>query len=199
MKRLLITYVSHSGSTREVAGFLCDEIAAQGRLVDVRPISEVSDISHYDGIIAGGLLYRFGWHPEIVRFLEQNLEMLQQKKVALFVTGLRLLKTPQPEPVSCPVFIDPNILGRPANRLKLNLIDQFTTTGGYLKPALAAIDKLKPVSLGFFAGKLDLHTLNLPEKVIMVLLMLFTGVKAGDHRNWEAMRAWVGSLSLFNE
>lgn len=197
MKHILITYVSHSGSTQEIARFIGDELSALGQEADVRPLSELSDLSAYDCIIAGGLLYRFGWHPEIIRFLEKNLAELQKKKTALFVTGLRLIETPDCSQAAYPVYIDPAIEAVMANPRKPGLLDNFTTMDGYLKQALPVIEKIRPVSLGFFAGKLDMAVLNLPEKLIMLILMLLTGIKAGDRRNWDMIGAWVKSLDSF--
>lgn len=196
MKRLLIAYVSHSGSTQEIANFLCDELTNQGHLVDMRSISEISNLSSYDGIVAGGLLYRFGWHPEIVQFLKKNLAELRKKKVALFVTGMRLGKAPQSNQFSYPVFVDPSILKSPSDQRRGNPLDGITTIDNYLRAALPTLAILKPVSLGIFAGKLDLHTLKLPEQLIMLMLMLLSGMKAGDHRNWEAIRTWIKNSAI---
>jgi menaquinone-dependent protoporphyrinogen oxidase len=196
MKRLLIAYVSHSGSTQEIANFLCDELTNQGHLVDVQSISEISNLSSYDGIFAGGLLYRFGWHPEIIQFLKKNLQELREKKVALFVTGMRLGKAPQSNQFSYPVFVDPSILKFPSDQRRDNPLDGITTIDNYLRAALPTLAILKPVSLGIFAGKLDLHTLKLPEQLIMLMLMLLSGMKAGDHRNWEAIRTWIKNSAI---
>jgi menaquinone-dependent protoporphyrinogen IX oxidase len=199
MKRLLIAYVSHSGSTQEVANFLCDQLTNQGHLVDLRSVSEISDLSPYDAVFAGGLLYRFGWHPEIIQFLKKNLKELREKKVALFVTGMRLGKVPQSKQFPYPVFVDPSILKPPAEQHRSNPLDAITTIHNYLQAALPTLELIKPVSLGIFAGKLDLQTLKLPEQVIMMLLMLITGMQPGDHRNWEAIRSWVQSLDFFGQ
>lgn len=54
---------------------------------------------------------------------------------------------------------------------------------GYLHAALTTIETIKPVGLAFFTGKLSMSTL-LPEKLIMALLMLMTGKRPKDYRNW---------------
>lgn len=197
MKQILIAFVSHSGSTREIAQFISDEFSTQGYSVDVRPVSEISDLSPYPFILAGGLLYRFGWHPEIVRFLQTNLLALQQKKVALFVTGMHLAQTPRDDQHSYPVFYDPSMTNPVWKLGRATLFDRGATIDAYLRSALLTVEKIKPVSLGFFAGKLDLRTLKLPEQLIMRLLMLLTGMKTGDYRNWDSLRAWAKSLVPF--
>jgi menaquinone-dependent protoporphyrinogen oxidase len=190
MKRLLIAYVSHSGSTREIAQFLSDELSTRGFTVDMLPLAEISDLTPYEFIIAGGLLYRFGWHPDILRFLERNLPELQKKQVALFVTGMHLIKTPRCDQLSYPVFIDPAMANPVWARPNPTIFDGGSTIDGYLRLALSTIEQIKPVCLGFFAGKLDLRTLKLPEQMIMRILMLLTGMKTGDYRNWDALHAW---------
>ena len=190
MKRLLITFASHSGSTQEIAQFLSAELSARGFAVDVKPLANVTDLMPYEFIIAGGLLYRFGWHPDIVKFLEKNLPVLQKKQVALFVTGMHLVKTPKCDQLSYPVFIDPSMANPVWSRRQPTIFDGGSTIDGYLRQALPVIEQIKPVCLGFFAGKLDLHTLKLPEQMIMRILMLLTGMKTGDYRNWDVLRAW---------
>lgn len=194
MKQVLITYASHSGSTREMAQFLGSELSSQGFAADVRPLAEIGDLAPYDFIIAGGLLYRFGWHPQILQFLQDNLGQLQKKPVALFVTGMHLVKTPKCDQLAYPVFIDPAIAQPAWARAQPGIFDGGSTIDGYLRQALPLIAQIRPVSLGFFAGKLDLATLKLPEQLIMRLLMLMTGMKTGDYRNWDCLRAWAGGL-----
>jgi menaquinone-dependent protoporphyrinogen IX oxidase len=197
MKQVLIAYTSHSGSTREIAEFLGNELSVQGQRVDVLPISEVTDISPYESIIAGGLLYRFGWHPEVIGFLTRHLVALRQKKVALFITGMRLVKTPDCDQAPYPVFIDPSIM--PEKKGRRNPFDSYTTMKGYLNRVLPTIEKIRPVSLGFFAGKVNLQALKLPEKLILGLLMLLTGKHQGDYRNWASIRIWANGLGFFEE
>jgi menaquinone-dependent protoporphyrinogen IX oxidase len=194
MEKILVTYTSRSGSTREIAEFIGADLAALGAQVDVLPIREVADIAPYGTVIAGGLLYRFGWHPEVARFVQVNQAVLKHKPTAIFVTGLRLIKTAEIDGLPFPVFLDPQMAKEPTNPGKLTWLDSLSTCSRYLGSALASITEIRPLSLAFFAGKLDLKTLNLPEKLIMRMLMLLTDVKQGDHRNWDAIRAWSGGL-----
>ncbi len=196
MKRILITYVSHSGSTGEIARFMGDEFVAQKCHVEIRPVTENLNIEPYDYVIAGGLLYRFGWHPDIIRFLDKNLLVLQQKKVALFVVGLRVEQTPLCSLVKYPIFIDPSISKTSIKKNRNSPVDKMTTMDIYLKRALSIIEKIHPTSLGFFAGNLDLRKLNVPEKLIMLVLMVVTGIKSGDHRNWQSIRTWLKGLNF---
>ena len=76
----------------------------------------------------------------------------------------------------------------------MNVLDSFSTLNGIMKQTLTTLKKIHPVSLGFFCGKLDLKILSFPEQMIMRFLMLLTGIKEGDHRNWEAIRTWAKSF-----
>jgi menaquinone-dependent protoporphyrinogen oxidase len=194
MENILVAYVTRSGSTRQLAEYIGKELGTPGTQVDVLPISQVSDLTRYELVVVGGLLYRFGWHPDVVRFLQAHEPALKQTRVALFVSGLRLVKTQELDRNPFPVFVDPAMAREPAHPNKLTLVENLSTYSRYLGPALPSIAEIHPVSLAFFAGNLDLKTLNVPERLIMGLLMLTTGVKRGDHRNWGAVRTWAGSL-----
>jgi menaquinone-dependent protoporphyrinogen IX oxidase len=194
MKRTLIAYVSHSGSTKEIAEFMGRELSSQGIDVDVRLISEIKDINPYETIIAGGLLYRFGWHPEVLQFLKRELTVLKTKRVGIFVVGLRLVKTPDCDQQAFPVFIDPAIMKPAEKAQKKGLMDSYTMMKRYLGSALPTIEEIHPISLAFLAGKLNLNTLGTSEKLIMRLLMLLMDKKQGDYRNWEYIRKWVNTL-----
>jgi menaquinone-dependent protoporphyrinogen IX oxidase len=43
---------------------------------------------------------------------------------------------------------------------------------------------------------MDLAWLSFPEKLVMLLLMRLTGIKQGDYRDWDAIRAWARGLEL---
>ena len=193
--RVLIAFVSHSGSTRETAEAMRDEFIALGHDAEARPVAEVADLSQYDLVVAGGLLYRFGWHPDIARFLEGRRDALQSQRVALFVTGLRLVKTPLCDQPPCPLFLDPAMAVEPAKPAGLSPLERLSTMDGYLRQALPSIEAIRPLSLGFFAGVLNLGALGLPERLMLRLLMLLTGIRQGDHRNWPAIREWVGTVA----
>ncbi len=61
----------------------------------------------------------------------------------------------------------------------------------YLRPVLDVAPLVKPVSVGFFGGKLELYRLPLLQ---MLFVLLVIQAQPGDFRNWPAIRAWATSL-----
>ena len=63
-------------------------------------------------------------------------------------------------------------------------------------PIIKAAGPARPVSVAFFGGRLEYARLKLPA---MLFVMLVVQASPGDHRNWDAIRSWAGSLpQLFN-
>jgi menaquinone-dependent protoporphyrinogen oxidase len=194
MSRILVAYVTHSGSTREVAEFLGEELRSLGHLVDVRPAREVADLAAYDAVVTGGLLYRFGWHRDMVHFLEWHRPMLKGRPIALFVTGLEMVPSVYSESAPFPVHIDLAV-GDSGRQ------DALRSRGSgimesYFRGVLPLLEEIRPRSFSFFRGKVDLASLTLPERLVMSLIMRLSGHEPGDYRNWEDMRAWVHGLDL---
>lgn len=190
---VLIAYVSRSGSTREMAERMAETLRRRGLLVDVRPAAEVTTLKGYDAVIAGGLLYRLGWHPDVLRFLRAYKKELSQKRVALFVSGLRLVPTGYAPDV--PLFVDPAIVKQPSKPGRPSLVESFSTQQRYLGSTMSLIRSLRPVSLAFFAGELQMFRLNLMEKLIFLGIMLVTGIQPGNKRNDAALDEWSGNLA----
>jgi menaquinone-dependent protoporphyrinogen oxidase len=53
---------------------------------------------------------------------------------------------------------------------------------------------LKPVKEGYFAGDLDFNKLPLTFDVLMLKVASKFGFPTGDHRDWEAIRAWANEV-----
>jgi menaquinone-dependent protoporphyrinogen oxidase len=85
--KILVTYASRYGSTREVA----DSIAAtlHGRLlpVEVRPAAEVETLEGYDGVVLGGGIYMGRWHRDARGFARHFADELAELPVAVFALG----------------------------------------------------------------------------------------------------------------
>ena len=55
---------------------------------------------------------------------------------------------------------------------------------------------VKPVSEGLFAGSLEIAKIpSFSDRLKFRLSVLFGAWKEGDHRDWNAIRAWAESLA----
>jgi menaquinone-dependent protoporphyrinogen IX oxidase len=134
-----------------------------------------------------------GWHKEAVNFLGKHQQVLSRMPVAFFLTALRLTKTSETSLGTVLVYLDPALAKAPKDENKLSFMEKHATVASYLDPALRKAPLIKPVSVGFFAGKLDYSKLNIFHRLFV---KLFIRAEAGDFRNWEAIRQWAASLNL---
>ena len=194
MTRVLVAYVTNAGSTAEVAEFVGRELGQAVQAapkIDVLPLKSVRDLGIYCAVVMGGPM-TIGWHREAQRFLQDNQPTLRRVPVACFLTALSLTTTPESGIGSVPVFIDPS-LAKPARHAgRLSFHERFTTVRSYLDPVLRKAPAIAPVGVAFFAGKLDYGKLNLLQRLFVRVVI---GARAGDFRNWEAIRTWTAQVS----
>lgn len=194
--KILVTYVSKSGSTAEIARFIAQQVEQTSRAaVDVLPMSEVSSLEPYGAVIAGGFLYRFGWHPQAQEFVTQYQAQLKKRKTAFFVAGMGLIKTAECDQSPFPLFLDANFVRQPSRPGHLNALEKQMTLPNYMKDTLPILAEIHPLSVGFFGGKLDMQTLSSVEKMILRVICLLTGAKPGDYRNWDLIQTWAGQVA----
>lgn len=64
-----------------------------------------------------------------------------------------------------------------------------------LAPVQKVAPHVKPVSVGVFRGNLSYRELDPVGRGCMKLIWrVYHRAPEGDHRNWEAIRSWVGNL-----
>jgi menaquinone-dependent protoporphyrinogen oxidase len=190
MKRVLVAYCTNAGSTTDVAVAIGEELGKSGALVDVRRIGDLGELSDYAAVVVGGPLIWSAWHPEAVDFVTRQQRALSQLPVAYFMTSLHLTQTVATQIDSVPVYLDPALSTPPKRADRLNFTERYMTVDHYLAPVLHQAPLLKPVNVGFFAGKLDYRTLRLPKRLFARIVIR----KPGDFRNWPSIRAWAAEL-----
>jgi len=191
MKKILVAYTTNAGSTTEVAEAIADTLRQDAAQVDVRRVENVTDLGDYDAGVVGAPM-AMGWHKDAVKFLTRHQQALSRIPVAYFLTALELVKTGETTLQGVPIYQDPTLAKPPKNESKLSFKEKQATVAAYLGPALKKAPLVKPVSAGFFAGKLDYSKLNIFQKLFVKIIMRG---KAGDYRNWEAIRDWAASLN----
>ena len=190
MSKVLIAYSSNAGSTAEVAAALAEVLAQAGHSADVRPFAEVINLRGYDAVVVGAPMI-FGWHQPARRFVRRFQSELALKKVAYFACAMRLTLVPGAVLPPIPISLDPNLVTEPAQAGSLNFKERFTSAGNYLQKMIAAAPAVKPVSVAFFNGKLDMRRLKWWQAAFVMLVVQGS---PGDYRDWDFIKTWAKSL-----
>ncbi len=163
--KILVTYASRTGSTTGVAEAIGATLAENGASVEVRPMQEVEDLRPYQAVVAGSAIQAGEWLPEAMAFVRTHRDVLNQKPFAAFLVCMTLaMKNP----------------------------DARKIVPHWLEPVRALV---KPVSEGYFAGILDISKVPSFSERIKFRVSVALGVwSEGDHRDWEAIRAWSQDL-----
>ena len=124
-KRILITYGTVAGSTKEVAQAIGEEMQNAGALVEIKPVEDVKSVEGYDGLVVGSAVRMFHLLGKTRRFLRKHKKALANLPLAFFVVCLTMgEETPE----------------------------NIEKAKGYAKPMLDVKD---PISLGLFGGCID--------------------------------------------
>ncbi len=164
--KILVTYATCTGSTRGVAEAIGKTLAEGGAQVDVLPMQEVKDLAPYQAVVAGSAIQNKQWLPEAMQFIRAHQVELGRKPFAAFLVCMTLAMR--------------------------NGETYRPFVAEFLAPVRALV---KPVSEGLFAGVLDIRKVpTLSDRLKFRLSVLFGVWSQGDHRDWDAIRAWAESL-----
>ncbi len=165
--KILVTYASRTGATAGVAEAIGKTLAESGAPVEVLPMREVKDLASYRAVVAGSAIQGSAWLPEAMQFIQTNRLALAQKPFASFLV--------------CMTLAMPNAA---------NYREHVAT---WMAPVRAVV---RPVSEGLFAGALDIRKVPSPGDRLKFRLSVAFGVwSEGDHRDWDAIRAWAENLA----
>ena len=164
--KILVTYASRTGSTAGVAEAIGKTLIDSGTQVDVIPMKDVKDLAPYRAVVAGSAIRKSKWLPEAMQFIQTHRAVLAQKPFAEFTVCITLA---------------------------MSNSDQYrSVVAGWVEPVRA---RVKPLSEGLFAGLLDFSKLPLNLDTLLLRAAVAFGIfPRGDHRDWNAIRAWSEEL-----
>ena len=90
-----------------------------------------------------------------------------------------------------PVAKDPWLVKKPGSADKLSRKERYALPSHYLGDIFKACGPARPRSAAFFAGSLDLTTMNVFEKLFVLLIV---GATPGDGRHFEFIKEWAAGL-----
>ena len=164
--KILVTYATRTGSTFGVAEAIAETLREHDLAVDVVPVQEVTDLSSYQAVIAGSAIQNRQWLPEAAQFVQKHQAELSQKPFAMFAVCMTLAM-------------------KNGERYRPQISE-------WLAPVRRLV---RPVSEGIFAGALDISKIpSFGDRLKFCLSVLFGVWSEGDHRDWDAIRAWAESL-----
>ncbi|MCL4248880.1 MAG: flavodoxin domain-containing protein [Anaerolineae bacterium] len=162
---ILVTYATRTGSTKGVAEAIGKTLSESGTLVDVLPMQDVKDIAPYDAVVVGSAIRAAAWLPEAMEFVRTHRAALARRPVAIFAVCMTLA---------------------------MKKGDYRNQVSQWLAPVRALVN---PVSEGLFAGILDISQVPTFSDRLKFRMSVMAGVwSEGDHRDWEAIRAWAAEL-----
>jgi menaquinone-dependent protoporphyrinogen oxidase len=163
--RILVTYASRTGSTFGVAQAIGAVLTEHGAQVDVIAMPDVQGITPYRAVVAGSAIQGNAWLPEAMQFIKTHQAALNQRPFAAFLVCMTMA------------------MGDGKYR------DHISS---WHQPVRSLI---KPRSEGIFAGLLDIAKIPSFSERIKFKISVALGVwKEGDHRDWNAIRAWAETL-----
>lgn len=164
--KILVTYASRTGSTAGVAEAIGQTLADSGIPVEVRRMQDVKDLTPYGAVVAGSAIQKAQWLPEAMQFMRTHQTALARKPFAAFLV--------------CMTLAMPH-----ADKYRQDVAE-------WLEPVRALV---RPVSEGLFAGMLDISQAPSFSDRLKFRLSVALGVwTEGDHRDWQAIRAWAADL-----
>ncbi|MHB1453786.1 MAG: flavodoxin domain-containing protein [Saccharofermentanales bacterium] len=85
MKKILIAYVTKTGTTANAAEIIGGVLRERGFETTVLPITGAGSLESYDSVIIGAPINGMAWHPDATAFVNNRATELSQKDVSYYL------------------------------------------------------------------------------------------------------------------
>ncbi len=168
--RVLVTYSSAFGTTKEVAEYIAVTLNADSSFqVALRPVDEVESVDSFDSVIVGSSVRADRMLANVRDFLSRHRNSLVFKKFSLFV-----------------VCLTASTKGG-QDKAKSKYIDQ----------ELEKYPELQPLNTAAFGGRISSANLNPVMQILMKRVLNEIGLPQREEINaqdWNAIRRWTQIL-----
>ena len=168
--KILVIYSSTDGHTKKICQRLQQSLAQPATLVSIEDVQD-QDLRAYDKIVIGASIRYGKHHPDVVRFINSNRPLLDQKPSALFSVNLVARKPEKSQP----------------------------DTNPYMRRFLKQI-AWRPKVMAVFAGKIDYPSYGFFDRLIIQLIMLITKGPTNpraviEFTDWQAVDAFAQRIN----
>lgn len=173
MARIAFVYSTVDGHTATICARLRELVESDSHEGSIHELTANSaiDLTPFDRIVIGASV-RYGKHrPDVARFIERNIDVLQSKPSAFFSVNAVARKPEKRTPESNP----------------------------YVRKFLKTIS-WKPPLIGIFAGRIDYPRLGVWDKTMIRFIMWITKGPTDpngtfEFTDWEAVEAFARKIS----
>jgi menaquinone-dependent protoporphyrinogen IX oxidase/uncharacterized protein YndB with AHSA1/START domain len=171
----LVAVASAQGTTREVARTIAAELRRCGVDAELHDVVDVTDVARYDMVVLGSCIHSHHWLPQAVELVERHREVLRQRPVWLFTTGMQAIDTGQPWAPGYPEGGD-------------RLVAMSDARGHRIFTGCRALPE--PKALWAPIGRAVVR-----YAVLKGLAPKGYSMRTGDYRDWDAIRAWAREIA----
>ncbi|MBL4559793.1 MAG: hypothetical protein JKX79_02295 [Labilibaculum sp.] len=197
MQKILVTYYSESGSTKQIAKIIFDTIINYD--VDLMEVSKVEHLN-YDGVIIGTPNMYGKPAPKIIKFLEKNEDKLLTKPIHLFFTCMDCYLDNEIKEHNVEIYTDSNLSGKINILERMNSWEKSHAVSTYIRNLKTILPSLTISSLAFFKGRLRFKSLSLFNSMVMRIVCLVNrNIKQGDYYKRQDVEIWIKQKDFFAE
>lgn len=193
MKNILITYYSETGSTKEIATIISENL--QGAKTTLTEITK-TDTTGYDEIIIGTPNMFGKPAPQVIKFLKRNGEKLKNIPVTVFFTCMDFYSDDKIHTYNTDIFSDSNFKKELKPLKKMTAWEKSHAATTYINSIKKEAPMLQLRAIAFFKGRLKLRELPLIHGLVMRFIC-FTNknIKQGTFYKKEDIQKWINHFT----